>query len=121
MIKKLLKVRREKLKRLLDNDPTAKRVFDSLKKVGIDLPSALTYSKEKYNYSELLFFAKKFFKVDGNNSRLLKMFIREMLRTKNRDQRKEVMARPFHPSLSRPFKSSTPFPPFWWNTAHVAC
>jgi hypothetical protein len=93
VIKRINKARAEQLDRLLKNDATARRVFDSLKRVNINTLEAIRYTKQTHNYSAFIKATREFLSVPGNNAKRLKAFIQDMLNCKDKREREAIRKR----------------------------
>jgi len=89
LIGKINKVRRDTLNKLIQNNATARQVFESLKKITIDTERALAYTKHQYQYQELF----KIIPELKENPDRFRAFLREIFYASNREDRKSVMTR----------------------------
>ena len=80
VIAKINKARIQKLERLIKSNPTAKLVYENLKKLSIDYNEAKKAMRETYQYNVLVMWARYFLK--DHTAKELKQFITEVLQNK---------------------------------------
>lgn len=91
LVKKINSARTKKLQHLIKNNETARKVYESLKKVTIDRAGAIAYIKETYQYKDQLGYAKWWIKRDGHSAKTLKNFINEFLNATTKAKKKKVL------------------------------
>ena len=91
LVRKINEVRIKKIQYLIKNNPTARKVYESLKKVSIDTDAAIKYIKEEYHFDEQIVWAKKFISRKNHSAKTLKVFIREMLAAKNKEDKRILL------------------------------
>jgi len=91
LVRKINNARIKRLQSLIKNNPTARKVYESLKKVTIDRVGAIKYIKAKYQYKEQVQWAKWFMNRDGHSSKTLKKFISDLLNAKTKAQKKKIL------------------------------
>lgn len=90
-VDKINGARIKKLQKLIKNNPTAKKVYESLKKVTIDRTAAIAFIKETYQYKDQLGWAKWFMNRDGHSAKTLKNFINEFLNATTKPNKEKVL------------------------------
>lgn len=80
VLAKINKARIQKLERLIKSNPTAKLVYEHLKKLSIDYDEAKRMMRETYQYKTLLKWARYFLKQ--HTAKDLKQFITDVLQNK---------------------------------------
>jgi hypothetical protein len=80
VIAKINKARVEKLERLIKSNPTAKLVYENLKRLSIDYDEAKKQMRETYNYSGLVKWARFFLRT--HTAKELKQLITDILQNK---------------------------------------
>jgi tRNA nucleotidyltransferase/poly(A) polymerase len=91
IVRKINDARIKKILFLLKNNPTARKVYDSLKKVSIDTDVAIQYIKNEYHFNEQIVWAKKFIGRPNHSAKTLKTFIREMLSVSNKKDKRALL------------------------------
>ena len=91
LVKKINNARIKKLHHLIKNNETARKVYESLKKVSIDRDGAIKYIKEKYQYAEQVQWAKWFMNREGHSSKTLKKFINDFLNANTKPEKRKVL------------------------------
>jgi hypothetical protein len=91
LVRKINDVRIKKIQYLLKNNPTARKVYESLKKVSIDFDGALAFIKEEYHFDEQIVWAKKFIKRPNHSAKTLKKFIRDMLSANTKEDKRNLL------------------------------
>ena len=91
LIRKINSARVKKLEHLIKNNTTARKVYESLKKVSIDTDNAIAFIKEKYNYDKQIELARGFMARKGYGAKELKSFINEILNASTIAKRKKVL------------------------------
>lgn len=91
LTRKINKARREKLARLIENNPTARHNYESLKRITIDTAKAIAYTQQKYGYRELFRLARQFLSV--HTALELKTFIKDIRQANTKDKRQAVMTK----------------------------
>ena len=91
LVKKINNARIKKLHHLIKNNETARKVYESLKKVTIDRVGAIKYIKAKYQYKEQVEWAKWFMNRDGHSSKTLKKFINDFLNANTKAEKKKIL------------------------------
>ena len=91
LVRKINDVRIKKIQYLLKNNPTARKVYESLKKVSIDFDGALAFIKEEYHFEEQIVWAKKFINRPNHSAKTLKKFIRDMLSANTKKEKRNLL------------------------------
>jgi len=91
VVRKINDARIKKILFLLKNNPTARKVYDSLKKVSIDTDASIQYIKNEYHFNEQIVWAKKFIGRPNHTAKTLKTFIREMLSVSNKKDKRALL------------------------------
>ena len=91
LIRKINSARIKKLEHLIKNNVTARKVYESLKKITIDTDSAIAYIKDKYHYNKQIELARGFMARKGYGAKELKSFINEILNASTIPKRKKVL------------------------------
>ena len=93
LVKKINGARIKKLQHLIKHNETARKVYESIKKISIDRDAATKFVREKYHFRSQLQWAKWFISRDGQSAKTLKQFITEILNTKKKADKKKILTR----------------------------
>ena len=91
LVRKIDGARIEKLQYLLKNNSTARKVYESIKKITIDYEGAIEFIKSEYNYKTMSEWTRWFISRDGHSAKTLKKFIRDILNAKTKEARRTVL------------------------------
>ena len=91
LIRKINNARVKKLQHLIKHNETARKVYESIKKVTIDKEAAISYIKEKYQYQGQLQWARWFIGREGHSGKTLKRFINEFLHATTKPKKRKVL------------------------------
>ena len=91
LVRKINDVRIQKLQYILKNNSTARKVYESIKKITIDYEGAIEFIKSEYNYKTMSEWTRWFISRDGHSSKTLKKFIRDILNAKTKEDRRTVL------------------------------
>jgi len=91
LVKKINGARIKKLQHLIKHNPTARKVYESLKKVSIDKAAAIQFIKEEYQYKDQVGWAKWFIGRDGHSAKTLKKFINDFINATTKTKKDKVL------------------------------
>ena len=91
VVRKINNVRIQKLRYLLKNNSTARKVYESIKKITIDYNGSIEFIKSEYDYKTMNQWARWFIAKDGQSAHTLKKFIRDILSAKTKEARRNVL------------------------------
>ena len=91
LVRKINNVRIKKVEYLIKNNPTAKKVYDSIKKITIDYDGALEFIKNEYDFNTQVQWAKNFINRPNASAKTLRIFIREFLNAKTKLKKRQLL------------------------------